>query len=164
MRASSPILLLGLFLGGCLFQNLTPARQLQDTVYQLNDETRWARIDLASEKVSPDYRARFVLAHRAWGHDIAIADIDPTHIQLAGEGESARSLVTVTWYDQRTMELSRTVLTQQWVHTDNGYRLDGETIVGGNEDLLAPVSDEELEALAPAAPAATAGGEDLSAT
>lgn len=144
MRASPLLLAVGLFLTGCMFQNLTPTRQLQDTVYQLNDETRWARIDLASQRVMPAYRARFLLAHRQWGHDIAIADIDPTHIQLGEDGEHARSLVTVTWYDQRTMELTRTVVTQQWERTDNGYMLSAETIVGGS-DLLLEQIDEDVD-------------------
>ncbi len=148
MRVSAIVPLLGLLLGGCIFQNLTPTRQLQDTVYQLNDETRWARIDLASQRVTDDYRVHFLLAHRAWGHDIAIADIDPTNIQVDDDSEHARSLVTVTWYSQSTMELARTVITQQWNRTDNGYRLASETIVGGDEQLFAPTEGLE-EAPAP---------------
>lgn len=145
MRARHLLPIAGLLLSGCLFQNLAPERQLQDTVYQLNDETRWARIDLASQRVHASYRAHFLLAHRAWGHDIAIADIDPTNIQIDGEGDTARSLITVTWYDQRTMLLERTVITQQWQRTDNGYQLSGETIIGGSEALLEEVNLPEGE-------------------
>jgi hypothetical protein len=148
MRAIRPLAVICLLLSGCIFQNLSDTRRLQDTVYQFNDETRWARIDLASQRVSPDYRARFLLAHRMWGHDIAIADVDPTNIQMAEEGDSASSQVTVTWYDQRTMELHSSVLTQHWVKTDNGYLLDSETIIGGSDDLLVPPSEdpEDVEA------------------
>lgn len=153
MRARHLLPLLGLLLSGCLLQNLAPERQLQDQVYQLNDETRWGRIDLASQRVHGDYRARFLLAHRAWGHDIAIADVDPTNIQIDGEGDLARSLVTVTWYDQNTLYLDRTVITQEWQRTDNGYQLHAETIIGGNEGLLADatVLDREEDRVEPTA-------------
>ncbi|MGE0784708.1 MAG: hypothetical protein AB7S26_03395 [Sandaracinaceae bacterium] len=145
MRTRTTLALAGLLLSGCIFQNLSSARVLQDTVYQLNDEARWARIDLASQRVTRDYRAAFLLSHRAWGHDVAIADIDATTIDMGDGEDTARSLVTVTWYDQRTMELSNTVLTQQWVRVDGSYFLDGETIVGGNEDLFEEVDPEIVE-------------------
>ena len=153
MRATTALALsavLTLALGGCIFQNLSTSRQLTDQVYAFNDEIRWARIDLATERVAPDYRTEFVLAHRMWGHDIQIADADMTHVQIADDSETATSLVTFAWYDERTMRLHSTVVQQRWTKTDDNFLLAGEEIVGGDETLLAdpPVETEEATAAA----------------
>lgn len=125
----------GLVLGGCLFQHFSPAQQLTEQAYALNDEARWARIDLASERVAPRYRAAFLSSHREWGARIQIADADMTNVVL-GEDDTATSLVRVSWYDVTTMEAHATTLRQRWIKTDGGYLLDGEEVIGGDEALL----------------------------
>ena len=119
-----------------MFQNLTPTRQLTEQVYALNDETRWARIDLAADRVAPVYRPRFATTHARWGREIQIADTDLTHVQLAADEETATSLVAVSWYDNATMIVRASVLRQHWVKIDGGYLLDGEEVVEGDETLL----------------------------
>lgn len=149
MRATLVVLLFGLTASGCLLQNLGAERQLTDQVYALNDEIRWARIDLATERVAPEFRPTFLQLHRAWGHDIQIADSDCTHVQISEDSESATSLVTLSWYDQRTMELYTSVIRQRWIKTDSGFLLDEEIVVGGEERILeAPLTegDEDAEA------------------
>ncbi len=133
-------------LSGCILQNLSATRQLTDQVYALNDEIRWARIDLATERVSPEYRPAFLAQHRAWGHDVQIADSDTTHVQIADDMESATSLVTLSWYDERTMELHTSVIQQRWVKTDNGFMLDLVRVVGGEESLLEVPPEAEATA------------------
>jgi len=135
-------------LSGCLLQNLSATRQLTDQVYALNDEIRWARIDLATERVSPDYRPEFLAQHRLWGHDIQIADSDCTHVQISDDEGSATSLVTLSWYDERTMRLHTSVIQQRWVKTDNGFLLDLVQVVGGDEGILAPPPEPEADAQA----------------
>lgn len=131
--------------GGCMFQNLSPTRQLTDQVYAFNDETRWARIDLAADRVAPAYRATFAVSHAGWGRDIQIADADLTHVQLADDEQTATSLVSIAWYDQATMIVRGSTLRQHWVKTDAGYLLDGETIVDGDEGLLRLPEEEAAE-------------------
>lgn len=121
---------------GCIFQNLSPTRQLTDQVYALNDETRWARVDLATERVAPAYRETFLMAHRMWGHDIQIADSDTTHVHISDDMQTATSLVTISWYGRSTLDLRATVLRQHWAFTGGGFALDEETVVGGDADLL----------------------------
>ena len=125
-----------LALPGCIFQALSPERQLTDQVHALNDEARWARIDLASERVSPEYRETFLLSHAAWGGDVQIADADLTNVTLAAGNGSATSRVSMSWYDQRTLLVSSSVLVQEWTFTENGFLLAGESIVAGDERLL----------------------------
>lgn len=126
-----------LALGGCLFQHFSPAQKLTDQAHALNDETRWARIDLATQRVAPEYRAAFLASHRAWGHEVQIADADMTNVVLDGDEEGATSVVTVSWYDRATMEVRSTTVRQHWVHRDGGFLLDDERVVGGDEALLA---------------------------
>lgn len=128
--------------GGCMFQHLAPTQQLTEQVYAYNDETRWARIDLAADRVAPAYRATFAVSHARWGSEIQIADTDLTRVQLAGDEETAMSLVTVSWYDSATMLVRGSVLRQRWVSTPNGFLLTGEEVVGGDETLLQLPSDD----------------------
>lgn len=128
---------------GCILQNLAPTQQLQDRMFSLNDQTRWGRIDLAAQQVVPAFRAAFVLSRREWGHRIAVADTDVSALVIADDGNSATSTVEITWYDQDTLDLRGTVLRQHWAKTDAGFLLDEESVVSGDEELLASPEDEE---------------------
>lgn len=146
-------------LAGCIFQSLSPTQQLSDQVYQLNDETRWGRVDLAAQRVMPAYRQTFVLSRRSWGRDIALADTEVSALVLATDGNSATSTVEISWYDQRSMVLRGTVLRQRWAKTDAGFFLDEETVFAGDDTLLELPEAEEADGEAEPAPAedATAG-------
>lgn len=140
---------------GCIFQHMSPERQLTDQAYAYNDEVRWARIDLAAQRVHPEYRTAFLASHVGWGGEIQIADTDMTNVTFSDGQVEATTRVEISWYDQRTMEVNRTVLSQHWQMTENGFRLDGEEIVGGSDLLLILPEEEEEEAGEP-----TAGGEE----
>jgi hypothetical protein len=142
-----PVLLACVLLPGCLFQNLSPTTQLSERVYALNEEARWGRMDLAAQRVMPRYRQRFLDSRRAWGREIAIADVEVSALVLAEDSESATSAVEINWYDQRTMVLRSTLLRQRWAKTDAGFFLEEEDVTGGDEELLEP--GEEAEASAP---------------
>ncbi len=134
-------------LGGCLFQNLSDTRRLSDQVYQLNDEARWGRVDLAVHRVMPTYRQSFVASRRTWGRDVAIADTEVRSLVVAEDGNSATSTVEISWYDQRSMELRGTVLRQRWAKTEGGFLLEEETVFAGDGALLE--HDEADEATVP---------------
>ncbi len=137
-------------LGGCLFQNVSPTRQLSDQVYSLNDETRWGRVDLAAQRVLPAYRNAFVASRRDWGRDVAIADTEVSALVLAEDGNSATSTVEISWYDQRVMVLRGTVLRQRWAKTDAGFMLEEESVFAGDDALLlAPEDHGDAEGVLP---------------
>lgn len=128
---------------GCIFNNLSPTQGLSDQVYALNDESRWDRLDLAVQRVTPRYRQEFMGSRREWGRHIAIADTEVSALVLAEDMNSATSSVEISWYDQRSMELRSTVLRQRWIKTDSGFFLDEETVIAGDEALLIRPDDED---------------------
>ncbi len=137
-------------LSGCLFQNLSPTRQLTDQVYALNDETRWGRTDLAAHRVVPRFRGRFMTSHRGWGRTFHIADTEVSALTLTDEDMSATSLVEVSWYDLDTMEVRTTVLRQHWVKTESGFMLDNERVIDGDDELLRVEEEREMAERSPA--------------
>lgn len=158
-RASVLVAVLVLGLAGCIFDHMSPQTILTNQVYAFNDETRWARIDLAATRVAPDYRPTFLTSHAAWGTDIQIADTDLTNVTFGEGQERAVSTVAVSWYDQRTLDVRASVLAQHWVRQDTGYVLEREEIVGGDETLLAlPEEDAEAPAETPEPAPPTSGG------
>jgi hypothetical protein len=133
-------------LPGCIFQRFSPTELLTQQVRSLNDETRWGQVDIAADRVEPTYRDRFMSRRDEWGTDVRIADTELSRVVVAEDLQSATSLLEITWYDQRTMEVSETVLSQHWVKRDDAYLLDDETITGGDDTLFAfEESDEAIE-------------------
>lgn len=124
-------------LSGCmLIDSISPQVRLGDQVHQLNDEIRWGRIDLAAQRVAPSHRRQFVQSHRAWGTTIRIAEADITNMQLGLPDDQAASLVTYSWFNERTMELSSTTVRQLWKGDGSGFVLSGEEVIAGDESLL----------------------------
>jgi hypothetical protein len=126
------------FASGCVFQNISSGELLRDSVVGLNDAARWARLDLAAERVSPEFRARFVGSRRGWGRRLQIADVEMLDLRLHDDGDHATSEVEVSWYALTTMTLHSTVLRQQWEKEGMGFVLTGEEILGGDRALLTP--------------------------
>lgn len=143
-------------LSGCmLIDNIGPSQRFSDSVHELNEQARWGRIDLAMQGVTPEHRAAFIAQHRSWSHDVRVADVDVTNLEMQLPDGSLASTVSYSWIDERTMELHTTTVRQRWISAGDGFALASETIVGGEPDLLdgAPVRDDEP---------ATAGGDGAS--
>ena len=139
MRARLLPAVLVLVLGGCtLMQNLRPENRLADIVYQFNDEARWGRIDLASQRCAGTYRQPFVHSHARWGHDVAIGDAEVTNLAMGTgvAGADAQSLVTYQWIDNATMELHTTTVRQDWQGQGEGFQLVHEVVVNGEFELF----------------------------
>lgn len=140
--------LLALLAQGCILQNLSTSERLRDAVVGFNDECRWARTDLAVQRVVPDFRSDFRLSHLAWGRSIQIADQEILNVDASAdeENESAISYVAIRWYDTNGMILADTVLRQQWTRVRGGFLLVREEVVEGDPRLLAMPERPEGEA------------------
>lgn len=129
--------LVTLVLCGCMFQNIAPTERLGDAVNGINDETRWGRVDLAAQRVDPRFRSRFSASHARWGRQIQIADSEVTQMTLAEDGDTAISVVAVSWYQLDGMDLRVSVLEQKWKRSGNAFVLSRERVVDGDQELLA---------------------------
>lgn len=130
-----------------LIQNLSPETRFNDQVFQLNDEARWGRMDLAVNHVHRDYRRRFAASRHRWGREVHIGDTEVTNMQLGGENPV--STVVHSWVDESAMELRSTTINQIWTSHfgPNGpvYELVREEVIDGDDGLLLGVRRIELD-------------------
>lgn len=124
-------------MSGCFMQNQSAAARLGDSVYDLAEETRWGRTQLAAERVMPSYRDDFIASRRRWGRDFQIGDCDIQHMQLAEDHDSASVVVVFNWYDRRTMGANETTVRQEWLREGRVFVLKTEEVLDGNPALLA---------------------------
>lgn len=130
-------LALALALSGCLFQNVSSGERLRDAVEELNDSTRWGRMDTAIARVHPAYRRSFAREHQRWSSQIQIADVELMRIEMARGEDRADIVVGLSWYSYETMELRQTIVRQRWRRDEGGsYVLRSEEVLGGDPALL----------------------------
>ena len=172
LRVIRPLQILAFILtSGCIFQNISAEEKLRDAVVGYNDETRWSRLDLAQQRVTPTKRGEFRLMHHRWGREIQIADMDILDVQVRGEEQdNATSIVQIRWYDQRAMLFNDTIVSQEWERVTGGYILTSETVRDGNAELLAippelrPEAADEESLDTPAEPSSADTDESAQAT
>src|SRR5512139_2658400 len=108
MRLRLALLLIAIALSplcACMLAGSGADKKIGETVQNLNDQTRWGRIDDAALLVEPDYRESFLERHRGWGSDIQLADSEVQNIQLTSDSEHASAFVTYSWYAMSDMTL-----------------------------------------------------------
>jgi hypothetical protein len=142
MRTVACLCLFVLTATGCTLANLTPQARFAESTHVLNDATRWGRVDMAVEQVSPKYLSRFMTRHREWGHAISIADFDVVRMQVAADRKTATSEVTISWYPSDGVMLRTSTIVQQWEAEHGGFRLVDEAVEG---DPRVFVKDEDEE-------------------
>jgi hypothetical protein len=128
---------------GCTLQNLSPQARLQESVYTLNDTTRWNQLEAATRNVSPSYQARFRARRSSWGDSVNVAEVDMVFMQLAEDKESATSEITLSWTDASGVYLHRSSVTQKWANEHGNFRLVDETIKKGDASLFAETPTAE---------------------
>ncbi len=133
-HAIAVVLSVGL-LCGCLLNNINPSQKLNERVQEYGDATRWNRLDIAVQMVTPSYREAFMKRHAAWGRAVEVADAELIHIQIAADGNTATSTLAYSWYDLSAMTLARTVVRQTW-DIRNGYQVMSEDVLEGAAELL----------------------------
>ncbi|MBW2460414.1 MAG: hypothetical protein JRH11_02125 [Deltaproteobacteria bacterium] len=146
MRIVTALVVAASFLGGCLYQNMSPATKLRDSVEAGNEGARWGRMDIAYERIAPEYVRDYARRHYDWGDGIQMADLDILRLEMAEDEDSANVTVAFGWYDYDTMILHRTVVRQKWRSTGSGYFvLFEEEIIDGSDQLLEPEEEDEEE-------------------
>jgi len=135
LRLLAPLALVALG-QGCIFNNVSTEETLRDAVVGLNDEVRWNRMDLATQRVAPTFRTAFSLTHHDWHEGMQIADSEIVHVQVGEDKEDAKAFIKIRWYDQRTMLVSETTLEQKWKKVGRSFVLIAEEVRAGDPRLI----------------------------
>jgi hypothetical protein len=120
------------------------AALVQQTAQQFNFDTRFGRMELAMEQVSPKYTEDFTKRHRLWGGGIHVTDAETVGMRMRGQDNSDVT-VRVGWYRAEEGELKTTVLKQKWHLYPAGWRVDSEERLDGDIGVLG----ERVEILTP---------------
>ncbi|MBX3232829.1 MAG: hypothetical protein KIT84_42595 [Labilithrix sp.] len=133
MRFAAATLLL---LSGCaIVAPMSPAARAQEAATELNINSRFGRMELATERVAPSHRDAWLVRHRAWGGAIRVADYEMAGFKMKGDND-AESLVRVAWYRVDQGDLHNTLLRQSWHQTKGAWQLVDETHSDGDVGLL----------------------------
>ena len=130
---------------GCTLQNLSPQARMQESVYTLNDASRWNQLEAAAKNVSLKYQTLFRQRRSTWGEAVNVAEIDLVFMQLAEDKESAISEISLSWTDATGVHLHRSNVTQKWANESGSFRLVDETINKGDPALFAAQAADQRQ-------------------
>ncbi|HSQ63160.1 MAG TPA: hypothetical protein VLM85_08080 [Polyangiaceae bacterium] len=135
---------------GCMMPP-TGAALIQQTAQEFNFDTRFGRMEMAVEQVSPKYLERFQKRHRYWGGVIHVTDAEMMGMKMKGQ-EDCDVDVRVGWYRVNEGDLRTTIVRQRWHRFTAGWRLDGEERADGDVGALG----EAVDVIEPDAPTKSA--------
>lgn len=132
---------------GCPAMHQSPGAKAQEAANDLNLNTRFGRMEMASEKVAPKARDLFFERRRGWGGRIRVADFELAGMKMKGE-EDAEMFVKVAWYLVDEGDLHVTTVKQSWHDFKGDWKLVEETRTDGDAGLLG----EKIERVGPKGP------------
>lgn len=121
-HAALALALLGL--AGCIAPT-SGTQKLADSAYDMNNATRFGRMDVALEHVAPKAREEFQKQHAGWSRLARIVDIDFNGIQVRKDGVG-EVVVTLTWQRADEATTRTTSLVQRWTETRNVWSMISE--------------------------------------
>ena len=129
-------------LAGCIAPT-SGTQKLADTAYDMNNATRFGRMDVALEHVAMKSREQFQKEHAGWMRNARIVDIDFNGIQVLKNGDGEVS-VTLTWQRSDESTTRTTSLIQRWTETRNVWTMASEEAKG--DDGLLGEKDQAKDA------------------
>ncbi|HVH43725.1 MAG TPA: hypothetical protein VM925_15330 [Labilithrix sp.] len=137
MRASFGVALVlsSTVLLGCPVGHQSPPARAQEAATELNLNTRFGRMELASERVAPAAREAFLARRRAWGANVRVADYELAGFHMKGNAD-AEMLVKVAWYRMDQGDLRTTLLKQKWHDFKGEWKLVDENRADGDLGLM----------------------------
>lgn len=135
MRTLAVMLLSSAALVGCPGFHQSPPVRAQEAATELNMNSRFGRMELAAEKVSPKARQGFFDRRRTWGGKVRVADYELAGLRMQGE-EDAEVVVRVAWYRIDEGDLRSTVIRQKWHDFKGDWKLTEEARADGDIGLL----------------------------
>jgi hypothetical protein len=146
----APLALALLALAGC-FPPTSSTQKLADSAYDMNNATRFGRMDVALEHVAAKSREEFQKHHANWSRITRIVDIDFNGIQVKKDG-TGEVVVTLTWQRADESTTRTTSLVQRWTETRNTWTMLSEE-EKGDEGLLGEKESESKAKTEPSEPA-----------
>ena len=120
------------------------AGKLQDSAQNLNQATRFGRVDIASELVAIKAQPEFIKRHLAWGRDVRLIDLEVQGMSFRDK-DTAMVLIMVGWQRLDDQELRVTQLTQTWRYGHDGWRLEEEEHADGAVGLFGEQPEAERQ-------------------
>lgn len=139
VRSSIWLLLAALTLGsvgaaaGCTPPSLTD--RLTDAAINMNQATRFGRMDIALEHVGPKARDEFAKHHVDWGRTTRIVDLELVGMSMP-EKDHAEVYLTVSWQRANEGDLRVTHVTQHWKNDRGTWLMTSEERKAGDPGLL----------------------------
>ena len=147
-NAATALALLGL--AGCIAPT-SATQKLADTAYDMNNATRFGRMDVALEHVAMKSREQFQREHAGWMRNARIVDIEFNGIQVKKDGDGEVS-VTLTWQRADESTTRTTSLIQRWTETRNVWTMASEEARGDDGLLGEKEKAKDAVSAAPAKP------------
>ena len=132
-------------LTGCIAPT-SGTQKLADTAYDMNNASRFGRMDVALEHVAMKSREQFQKEHAGWMRNARIVDIDFNGIQVKKDGDG-EVIVTLTWQRADESTTRTTILVQRWTETRNVWTMASEEAKG--DDGLLGEKEKAKDAPAP---------------
>jgi hypothetical protein len=118
---------------GCTPPSLTD--RLADAAINMNQATRFGRMDIALEHVGPKARDEFAKHHVEWGRATRIVDVELVGMSMA-EKDQAEVYLTVSWQPTNAGDLRVTHITQRWKNDKGTWLMAHEERKAGDVGLL----------------------------
>lgn len=98
------------------------------TISKHHIDLRWGRLENAAAAVAPAMRAEFV---RVWADRLSgseLQDLEIVGVVMDPAGDKAEVVVRVTYVDRASMTVRTGTITEKWLRTDEGWRLERPTL------------------------------------
>jgi hypothetical protein len=146
--------LASLALSAC-FSPVAPGPRLSESANELNNATRFGRMDIALEHVGPKEREIWGKAHAGWGRNVRIVDLEMAGMNLKKSSE-AEVMVNISWQKPDQSNVLTTAILQSWKDVSGTWFLVSEEEKAGDTGLLAddkkPAGEAATATVAPSAP------------
>lgn len=154
LRAPAVAAVLALGLSACIMPP-TSSQRLAESAYDLNNATRFGRMDIAVEHVKDTAREDFARRHAGWGRSVRVVDFEFGGVGMRKDGD-ADVLVTVNWQRLDETTMRSTELAQRWSEKRGTWWMVSEEERSGDRGLLADLGKLGATPASNAAPDANA--------
>ena len=130
---------------GCASLNPTGGAAAQLAAGDFNNNTRFGRMELASEQVMPENQKAFFEQHKGWGGRVRIADAEMIGMKAKKDDDYEIS-VRVSWFRIDEEELHLTTLKQLWHDNKGMWKVMKEERTDGDLGLLGERVEQPTDA------------------